>query len=274
MRPASVGFQCPECVNEGRRATRSGRTAYGGLRSGNPARTSQVLIAINVAVWLLITVTGGASSPWVGRLALTPLGRCETLGGGGFLPGVPEQLCRAHPALHWVPGVADGAWWQLVTSMFTHSEPLHIGFNMLALWFLGPQLEAAVGRGRFLALYLLSGLTGSLCVYWLADVAIPTIGASGAIFGLMGGLLVIALKVKADPRQLLMWIGLNFAITWLGRGFISWQGHLGGFLGGVLVGAIYAYVPRRHRGAWQGAGLGALAALLVVAYVARTALLS
>src|SRR4029078_12203030 len=69
MRPASVGFQCPECVHEGTRATRSGRTAYGGLRSHNPARTSQVLIALNVAVWLLITVTGGTRSPWVDRLA-------------------------------------------------------------------------------------------------------------------------------------------------------------------------------------------------------------
>ena len=259
MRPASVGFQCPECVSEGARSTRSGRTAYGGRRSGNPARTSQVLIAINVAVWLLITVTGGPGSPWVDRLALLPQGGLFRFPDG---------------SLHQISGVANGAPWQLLTSMFTHVEIWHIGFNMLALWFLGPQLEAAVGRARFLALYLFSGLVGSLFVYWFSPLHVPTIGASGAIFGLMGGLLVIALKVKADVRQLLMWIGLNFLITVVGRGFISWQGHLGGFLGGVLIGAIIAYAPRTKRAAWQGAGFGVLGALLVAAYVVRTAMLA
>ena len=259
MRPASVGFQCPDCVNQGQRATRSGRTAYGGLRSNNPARTSQVLIAINVAVWILITVTGGAGSPWVDRLALLPQGGVFRFPDG---------------SLHQIAGVANGAPWQLVTSMFTHVTIWHIGFNMLALWFLGPQLEAAVGRARFLALYLLSGLTGSLFVYWFAPEHIPTIGASGAIFGLMGGLLVIALKVKADPSQLLVWIGLNFLITVVGRGFISWQGHLGGFLGGALVAAIIAYAPRRLRGLWQWVGFGVLVVALVAAYVVRTALLT
>ncbi len=259
MRPAAVGFQCPECVQEGSRSTRSGRTAYGGRRPGNPALTSQVLIAVNVAVWLLITVTGGSRSPWVDRLALLPQG-----GVFGFPNGTVQQI----------NGVANGAVWQLLTSMFTQVEIWHIGFNMLALWFLGPQLEAAVGRARFLALYLLSGLTGSLFVYWLAPVHTPTLGASGAIFGLMGGLLVIALKVKADPRQLLVWIGLNFVITVVGRGFISWQGHLGGFIGGCLIGAIIAYAPRKGRTVWQAAGFGVLSAALVVAYVARTVMLA
>jgi membrane associated rhomboid family serine protease len=259
MRPASVGFQCPECVNEGTRATRSGRTAYGGLRSHNPARTSQVLIALNVAVWLLITVTGGTRSPWVDRLALIPQGVLFPVPGGG---------------VEHIAGVADGAPWQLVTSMFTHVAIWHIGFNMLALWFLGPQLEAAVGRARFLALYLLSGLTGSLVVYWFAPLHQPTIGASGAIFGLMGGLLVIALKVKADPSQLLIWIGLNFLITFLNLGTISWQGHLGGFFGGALVAAIIAYAPRKNRGIWQWVGFGLLAVALIVAYVVRTLMLT
>ena len=257
MRPASVGFQCPECVNEGARSTRSGRTAYGGRRSGNPALTSQVLIGINVAVWALILITGGTRSPWSYTLGLhTGTFRAPVQGG--------VQVFQ---------GLLDGAYWQPLTAMFTHVEVWHIGFNMLALWFLGPQLEAAVGRARFLALYLLSGLVGSLFVYWFAPAYSLTIGASGAIFGLMGGLLVIALKVKADVRQLLMWIGLNFLITVVGRGFISWQGHLGGVIGGVLVGAIIAYAPRRNRAAWQATGFGVLSALLVAAYVVRTAML-
>jgi membrane associated rhomboid family serine protease len=218
-----------------------------------------VLIAINVAVWILITVTGGARSAWVARLALIPQGVVFSSPGGGF---------------QHIAGVADGAPWQLVTSMFTHVAIWHIGFNMLALWFLGPQLEAAVGRARFLALYLLSGLTGSLLVYWFAPLHQPTIGASGAIFGLMGGLLVIALKVKAAPTQLLVWIGLIFLITFLNLGIISWQGHLGGFFGGALVAAIIAYAPRRNRMMWQWVGFGLFFVALVAAYVVRTAMLA
>jgi membrane associated rhomboid family serine protease len=177
--------------------------------------------------------------------------------------------CRTE-GLEWVPGVADGAVWQLVTSMFTHVDIWHIGFNMLALWFLGPQLELALGRARFLGLYLLSGLTGSAFVYWLAPEHSATIGASGAVFGLMGGLLVIALKVRGDVSQLLVWIGLNFLITLVGRTFISWQGHLGGFLGGVLIAAILVYAPRRQRRLWQGAGLAGFAVLLAAALLVRT----
>jgi membrane associated rhomboid family serine protease len=275
MRQASVGFQCPSCVSEGARSTRSGRTAYGGLRSGDPGLTSQILIGINALVWVLIVSTGGAGSAWIARLALLPVGRCELADGSGrFLPGFGEAQCAVSPdRLTWFPGVADGAPWQLLTSMFTHVDIWHIGFNMLALWFLGPQLEAAIGRTRFLALYLLSGLSGSVLVYLLTPVHTPTLGASGAIFGLMGALLMIAIKVRADPRQLLMWIGLNFVITVLGRGFISWQGHLGGFVGGVLIAALLVYAPRQGRTVWQLLGLVVLAVLLAVVIVARTAAL-
>ncbi len=274
MNQAAVGFQCPSCVREGSRSTRSARTAYGGQRSGNPALTSQVLIAINVAVWLLITATGGRTSEWLVRLALLPLGRCERPGGLAYLPGATEQQCATAPALQWVDGVASGAWWQLGTSMFTHQAVMHIGFNMLALWFLGPQLEAVIGRTRFLALYFLSGLAGSTAVYFLTAPEIPTIGASGAIFGLMGALLVIAFKVKADYSQILLWLGLNVMITVFGRGFISWQGHLGGLVGGVLIAIVLAYSPRRNRVLWQSLGLGAIALAILVGIVARTLVLT
>jgi membrane associated rhomboid family serine protease len=276
MRQAAVGVQCPSCVSEGARSTRSGRTAYGGRRSSNPALTSQVLIGINALVWLLIVATGGSQSPWIARLALIPRGRCELADGSGrFLPGVGESQCAVTPdQLTWVPGVADGAWWQLVTSTFAHVQIWHVGFNMLALWFLGPQLEAAVGRARFLALYVVSGLAGSVMVYWFSNQHAATLGASGAIFGLMGALLVVAVKIKADPRQLLMWIGLNFVITVLGASFVSWQGHLGGFLGGVAIAAILLYSPRTQRALWQTIGIGVLVVLLLVLIAARTLALS
>jgi membrane associated rhomboid family serine protease len=270
MRDAAVGFQCPTCVSEGRKETRTGRTPYGGLRPTRNGLVSQVLIAINVAVWLLIVTTGGARSRWVDRLALRPKGLCLQ-GGGGY--DVSQSTCASHGG-SWLPGVSDGAWWQLFTSMFTHVELLHIGFNMLALWILGPQLELVLGRVRYLGLYLLSGLVGSAAVYWFSNEYTPTLGASGAIFGLMAGLLVLAYKVRADINQLLMWIGLNVALTFFGRATISWQGHLGGFVGGLVLAAILAYAPRAHRTAYQAAGFAAVSLFFVLAVVARTAVLT
>lgn len=271
MRDAAVGFQCPHCVAEGAKITRSGRTAYGGLRSANPGLTSIVIIAINVAVWSLLASTGGQRSEWYARLALLPTGRCiPTDRPDQYFPQLGEAACTAAGSRSWIDGVAGGAYWQLLTSAFTHVDLWHIGFNMLALWFLGPQLEMAIGRVRFIALYLLSALAGSTLVYWAADPSGSTIGASGAVFGLMGALLVLAFKVGGQMQLILMWIGITFLITVVGRGFISWQGHLGGFLGGVLIAAVIVYSPRVRRGLWQAAGLSALGVALVAAVLART----
>jgi membrane associated rhomboid family serine protease len=276
MNDAAVGFHCPDCVAEGRRTTRQARTAYGGLRAGSVGLVSKILIAINAAVWALIMATGGQGSAWVYRLAMIPRGVCvATDHPGNVYPGLTNQaechaLARGGDG-SWV-GTAAGDWWQPLTSMFTHVEVLHIGFNMLALWILGPQLEMVLGRARYLGLYLLSGLVGSVAVYWLSGQATPTLGASGAIFGLMGALLVLAYKVRADVSQLLTWIGLNAALTFFGSG-ISWQGHLGGFIGGVALAGVIAYAPRERRTAWQAAGFGAVALLVVVAILARTAAL-
>jgi membrane associated rhomboid family serine protease len=270
MRDAAVGFQCPSCVAEGAKSTRAGRTAYGGLRPGNAAISSMALIAINVGVWLAILLTGAGSSRLVDLLGLRDRGFCR-LGDRGF--DVSEQVCARQSGSAWLPGVSDGAYWQLLTSAFTHVEVWHIAFNMLALWVLGPQLELAVGRVRFLALYLLSGLSGSLLVYWLASPGLLTVGASGAIFGLMGALLVLAIKVGGQLQQILIWIGINFVIT-VTLPHVSWQGHLGGFLGGSLIAAALVYAPRKRRTLWQSAGLGAIALALVAGVVLRTLLLT
>lgn len=270
MNNASVGFQCPTCVAEGRKTTRSGRTPVGGLRPTRNGRVSQVLIAINVAVWVLILATGGTASVWADRLALRPAALCVLPQGLDLNP--THAACSARGGT-WLPGVSDGATYQLVTSMFTQIAVLHIGFNMLALWILGPQLELILGRMRYIWLYLLAGLVGSTAVYWLSPEFSPTVGASGAIFGLMGALLVFMLKVHAEISQLMMWIGLNIAFTFFGAN-ISWQGHLGGFFGGIVLAAILAYAPRARRTAWQASGFAAVFVLVVIAVVARTAALS
>jgi len=249
MNSASVGFQCPNCVKEGNRGSRQHRTPYGGQRVGDPRLTTFVLIGINVAVWLIIQVTGGRSSTLIDTLAMRPDGLCIEPGGRRFLPGANEATCGAS-ALDWLPGVADGAWWQVLTSTFAHEQLLHIGFNMLALYFLGPMLENVLGRTRFLALYLVSGIAGSAAVMLLSDPNTSTLGASGSIFGLMGALAVVAVKVRGQVQTILMWIGLNLVITFTVGG-ISWQGHLGGLTGGALLGAAMVFAPRQHRSVVQ-----------------------
>jgi membrane associated rhomboid family serine protease len=266
MRDAAVGFQCPECVAEGKKSTRSGRTAYGGLRPTNAATTTFVLIGLNVAVWLAILATGAGSSRLVDILALRPNGLCVVPGQGGF--DVGPALCAAN-AGDWQPGVSDGAPWQLITSAFTHVQLLHIAFNMIALYLFGPQLELYFGRVRYLALYFISALTGSAVVYWVGPEYGQTVGASGAIFGLMGALLVVSLKIRVNVQGILVLIGVNFLMTATISG-ISWQGHVGGFVGGVLVAAILVYAPRKHRTAYQAAGLTAVTAVAVLAILART----
>jgi membrane associated rhomboid family serine protease len=254
MRAASVGFQCPECVAEGARSTRQARTAYGGVRRAQAGLVTKVLIALNLAVFVLVQATGGSSGTALARLALIPTG-------GTF-------LVDGRPTV--VQGVAEGAVWQPLTSMFTHVELWHIGFNMLALFILGPQLEAMLGRSRFLALYLLSGLVGSATVYWLSSPTSVTVGASGALFGLMAALIVVAMKVRGDVQPLLVLVAINVVITVLGASFISWQGHLGGFVGGLVLGLVLVYAPRRHRTLWQVAGLSAVGLATVAAIMLRT----
>lgn len=276
MRSAAVGFQCVNCIKEGSKATRSGRTAYGGQRSANPHLTSGVLVGINGLIWLMIAATGLRSSPLVDKLGLIPVGRCA-VEGGGYYPDVPGRVaCLSNPPepTHWIPGVADGSWWQLFTVMFTHVEIWHIAFNMLALWQLGPMLESAIGRTRFLALYFLSGLAASALIYGASPVHSQTVGASGAIFGLMGALLIVAVKVRGNVQQILYWIGANFVITFVFVRFISWQGHVGGFLGGLAIAAAIVYAPRSRRAMVQWSAMAVLAAAVAAAIVARTAMLT
>ena len=271
MHDAAVGFQCPSCVAEGAKTTRSGRTAYGGIRPGNPGLTTLVLIGTNAIIWLMLLASGGDRSKLYNVLALLPEGRCvPTEAPDSYFPAIGSETVCEVQGHTWAEGVADGAYWQLVTNAFTHVEVWHIGFNMLAVWFLGPQLELALGRVRFLALYFLAAVGGSTMVYWFAATTGSTVGASGVVYGLLGALLLLAYKVGGNVQPILVWLGLGFLITVVGRGFISWQGHLGGFLAGLAVAAVLIYAPRERRTTWQALGLSTITAGLVLAVVART----
>ena len=245
MRDASVGFQCPDCVKEGARSTRQGKAVYGGKRlTGNPMATTFALIAANLVGFFAIRSGGGRV---LDALAL-----------------LPQSSTRGFQE---VEGVSGGAYWQVLTSAFSHYDVLHLGFNMLALYFLGPMLEQVLGRLRFLAVYFVSAFTASAAVMLLSNPNSQTLGASGAIFGLMGALVVVAFKVKADLRQILFWLGLNLVFTFYNTGSISWQGHLGGLIGGALTAAIIVYAPRKRREViqWTGIALVLVVALVVIA---------
>jgi len=255
MRQASVGFHCPECVREGNAGTRVARTAMGGRLGGSRTPVVTVtLIAINVAIFLLVRATNGLNGDLAKKLVEIP-------SSDGYAP-----------ALH-LQGVAQGAYWQLITSTFTHYEILHIAMNMIGLWIFGSFLELELGRWRYLALYLTTGLVGSVAVYLLANPLVVALGASGSVFGLFGAAFVVLLKQHRDITQLLVLLALNLFVSFTVPS-IAWQAHIGGLLAGFAAGAAFAYAPRQRRTATSVVAIGALVGLSVILVALRTAALT
>ena len=157
--------------------------------------------------------------------------------------------------------------WRMLTAIFLHASPLHILLNMYSLFVIGPMLEGAIGRGRFLALYLIAGFGGSVAVLLLAPDSV-VIGASGAIFGLLGGLFVIQRKLGGNTTQLFIVIAINLAIGFVIPG-LAWQAHLGGLLVGAAVGAVYLET-RRIDQKWLQIGLiAAIGVALIAASIVK-----
>lgn len=254
MITASVGFQCPECVREGQKTVRQGRTPLGGRPTANPHAVTYALIGLNILAYLGEV----ASSAFVNRF--------EQIG---------LALQGANSAPH-VVGIAHGEYYRLLTSMFLHEPPssgglffLHILFNMWALYVVGPPLEALLGRVRFAAMYLLTGLAGSVFAYLLTAPYIPELGASGAIFGLFGALLIVGRKLRLNIQPIAVIIGLNLVLSFSVSG-ISWQAHIGGLVAGAALAAAWAYAPRPSRTAIQIGSSIVLIVVMVVAVVLRT----
>ncbi|OEJ32785.1 rhomboid family intramembrane serine protease [Streptomyces subrutilus] len=220
MVSASVGFQCPECVRSGSGtghgpAANAPRTLAGGVVAADPQLVTKILIGLNAAVFLV-----GLSAPAV-VLQLELLGRYVEF------YGAP------------VEGVSTGEYYRLLTSVFLHAEWWHIIGNMIGLWVIGGPLEAALGRSRYLAVYLLSGLGGSALVYLLTAPNTPTLGASGAVFGLLGATVVLARRLRYEMRPVIVMVVLMLFLTFVPLGgslSVSWQAHVGGLVTGALVG--------------------------------------
>lgn len=229
---ASVGVHCPECIREARaRAPKRKPAIVTAFRRGsNRPVVTYTIMAICAVVFLLQLVLG-------------------------------DQLFQLFA---YAPFFTETQPWRMITSAFLHSTSFlpHILFNMYALFVLGPDLERMLGRGRFIALYLISAFGGSVAVLLLTDPYSGVVGASGAIFGLFGALFVIQRTLGGNTLQLVLVIGANLVLGFLIPN-ISWQGHLGGLLTGALVAFVFLQTRQPSQRFWQIGGVAAVTVGLV-----------
>lgn len=240
---APVGVICPECMREQRAsAPRTKPAVLTRVRSaagrGAPVVT-YALIGISVAVYLLQMIPG--------------LGVTGAIRYAGFYshPGALEP-------------------WRMMTSVFAHGSILHLLLNMYTLWIFGQLLEGLLGRWRYLTLYLLAGFAGSVGVLWFAPPNVPVVGASGAIFGLMGAFLVIQRRLGGQATQLFVLLGINLVIGFIPGMNVAWQAHLGGLAAGALIGFILVETRKRSQQRlqmWLLIAVGAVLVLLSLRYL-------
>jgi membrane associated rhomboid family serine protease len=237
MTQAPVGQKCPEHSGKPQGAKRITSGVRRGVFEGVGALVTKTLLAVNIVIYVITAAQGaGINDP------------------GGSL------------YFKWIlfgPAVAQGDWWRLITSAFLHANLLHIAFNMYFLWFVGSPVEQALGRGRFILLYLVSGLAGSAGALIYTPTT-PTVGASGALFGVLGAAVIF-------ERQRMFVLGgsalglvvINLVLSFAFSGTISVGGHVGGLVGGILCTLVLSKFGRGHA-AYSRVGLWGIAGVLGV----------
>ena len=249
MTPTSVGMRCPECARDRTRVRTMRSRSRGGTRSA-----TEILIALNVIVFLAEVATGvalfsGSYGGWVYN--------------HGVLFG---PALTAHDP---VPGIGTHQYWRLLTAGFLHASLIHIGLNMMSLWFIGRVLEPGIGRRNFLAIYFASLFAGSFGAM-VFDPLQPVLGASTAIFGIFGALIVVA-NARGIPlwqSGLLPVLLLNFVFTLTYPG-ISIGGHVGGLIAGLICGYLVVEFGERRGKSWIPlAGCAAVAVLSIIGAIA------
>lgn len=233
---AAVGVICPECLaGQRREAPARVRRARSSVRAldARPVVT-YAIVGVTVAVSLLAMIPGLPLTNWL-------------------------AFNSAFVDPSWGVGIEP---WRMLTVLLVHSGLWHVGLNMLAVWMIGRSLEPLLGHGRYLALYLLSGLGGSVGVALIAP-GVWVVGASGAVFGLLGALLVIGRHIGANITGILVVLGINLVIGFLPGFYVAWQAHVGGLVVGGLVGLILARTRRADQRRAQTALLAATGAALV-----------
>jgi membrane associated rhomboid family serine protease len=235
MTPAPVGLRCPEHSGKPqgvRRVTAGAERAVTGAGSARVNLVTMLLIGINVGVYLLELVTGGTVqgiNNWLfahGALVVNGITN------GHDVVAVPAHATA--PGLETV-GIAHGEWWRLITAAFLHYGPFHLAINMYSLFFAGTLLEQLIGRWRFALLYLMSGVAGGAGAVLVSPNAV-TVGASGAIFGILGGLFLLERRGNiATGGQIAGLIVINLIFTFALASHISVGGHVGGLIGGFVL---------------------------------------
>ncbi|KAA0962017.1 rhomboid family intramembrane serine protease [Microbacterium sp. ANT_H45B] len=243
---AAVGVICPECMAEQRKSRTPAQKRAERRWGGRNTATATVRSGKPMVTYVLLAITS-----FIGLVQLIP----------GLGDAVTAQLLFAPRYLYPDLSLLPFEPWRLLTAVFAHGGFLHLALNMLALWMLGQNLEPMLGRARYLSLYLISGLGGSVAVA-LLDPSGATVGASGAIFGLMAALLIIGRHIGANVTGILVILGINFIIGFV-IGGIAWQAHLGG----AIVGALVAFILTRTRRREQRIAQILLLAAVVVALV-------
>jgi membrane associated rhomboid family serine protease len=246
-----VGIRCPDHAGVAGPAsapTRAARRASRTLDRYGPFVTF-TLIGVNVGVYLMQLLMGAGLNANSGSI---------------YEHGV--LVDRAIDSSGQLVGVAEGEWWRLLTAAFLHYGPIHLAMNMLVLWFIGPALEEFLGHGRYALLYVVSGLAGSAgALLWSSA---PTVGASGAIWGLMGAALIFEWRrIYVFGGQAMGLVVLNLAITFLIPG-ISKGGHIGGLIGGAAAALVFLALRRTPAAATAGVaaiGVVSVAFALLVA---------
>ena len=253
MNFAAVGIKCPDHAGgpgkthpQHRPAARAKRAAFQrpmGMRQLAPV--TRLLIAINVAIYLIQLGMGAGfntTSGWIWQKGVLV---ARAVYGDGS------------PA-----GVAHGEWWRLITAAFLHANAIHLLMNMFVLWVIGSVVEQAIGSRRFTMLYAVAGVAGSAGALIASPNAL-TVGASGAIFGIMGALLVLEYQATGNLMgQAMTMIIINVAISF-GISGISIGGHIGGLVGGVLAGGVLSRFGRSSM-AYGRLGLVGVAALVAI----------
>lgn len=274
MNEASVGHQCPECVAEGRRTQRPVRTVFGGTAAGARGYVTITLIAINVLAMIASALSAGGhglvGGGGGGIVGLLGGGNTPLLDKGSALGALHYQNSVTGQMLLGPGGISDGEYYRLVTSMFLHLGLLHLLMNMWALWVLGRVLEGVLGPVRFLVLYMVAGLGGSVAVYLFTPYP-GGAGASGAIFGLFAALFIILKRLRRDTSSIIPLLVINIAISFIPG--ISLAAHLGGLVTGAIVAFALAYSPSKRRNLYAGATVGVLLALMAVAVIVQTSTL-
>jgi membrane associated rhomboid family serine protease len=259
---APVGIRCPDHAGaQGGKKSRQIKPptvhrAQGMSLATGSAPVTKTLIGLNLAIYLITVAQGAGLSNPGGKvyngMALAGGHWCSSFDAFGHCLAIQN-------------GVAQGEWWRLATSMFLHASILHIGFNMYVLWVIGQSVEQYLGSARYIALYVVSGLAGGAGALVQAPPFVPIVGASGAIFGILGAMLILEWQLTGRlAGQAMALIVINLVLSFVIPG-VSWGGHIGGLIGGILITLGFAH--------WRGrrAQYGKLSVEGVVVLVAVAA---